>query len=48
MSSDLVRWGGWAGVVAAVMYTLAGILNLIAAQQSVSLNSFSDYLERFS
>ena len=44
MSSALVRWGGWAGVVATVMYMLAGILNLIAAQQSVSLSAFSDYL----
>lgn len=44
MSSDLVRWGGLAGVLAGVMFVLAGILNLIAAQQSVSLNSFSDYL----
>jgi hypothetical protein len=44
MSSDLVRWGGWAGVVAGVMFVLAGILNLIASQQRVSFNSFSDYL----
>lgn len=44
MSSCLVRWGGLAGVLAGVMFVLAGILNLIASQQRVSFNSFSDYL----
>ena len=44
MSSNLVRWGGLAGVLAGVMFVLAGILNLIASQQRVSFNSFSDYL----
>jgi hypothetical protein len=44
MSSDLVRWGGSAGVLAGVMFVLVGILNLIAPQQRVSFDSFSDYL----
>jgi hypothetical protein len=44
MSSDLVRWGGLAGVVAGVMFVLAGILILIAPPQRVSFNSFRDYL----
>ncbi len=43
MSSDLVRWGGWAGMVAAVTFVLAGLLILIAPPQRV-FNSFSDYL----
>jgi Co/Zn/Cd efflux system component len=44
MSSDLVRWGGLAGVVAGVMFVLAGILILIAPPQRASFNSFRDYL----
>jgi hypothetical protein len=43
MSSDLVRWGGGAGVATAVMFVLAGILILIAPPQRV-FNSFGDYL----
>jgi hypothetical protein len=35
MSSGIVRWGGWAGVVAAVMYLAAGTLILIAPLQRV-------------
>ena len=35
MSSGIVRWGGWAGVVAALTYVLAGILILIAPLQRV-------------
>jgi hypothetical protein len=46
MSSSIVRWGGWAGVVAAVMWVLSAILILLllATPQTVSFNSFSDYL----
>jgi len=45
MPPGIVRWGGWAGVVAAVLFTLARILLiLIAPPQRVSSNSFSDYL----
>ena len=44
MSSGIARWGGWAGMVAAVMFVFAGVgLILIAPPQSV-YNSFSDYL----
>ena len=43
MSSDLIRWGGLAGVLAGVMYVLTDILNLLAPQQRV-FDSFSDYL----
>jgi Co/Zn/Cd efflux system component len=44
MSSNVVRWGGLAGVVAAVMWVLTSILILLAAPQRVSFDSFSDYL----
>src|SRR5918993_3790009 len=44
MSSGIVRWGGWAGVVAAVLFVLAGILILIAPPQEAVFNSFGDYL----
>ena len=45
MPPGIVRWGGWAGVVAAVLFVLAGILLiLIAPPQRGSFNSFSDYL----
>ena len=44
MSSDLIRWGGLAGVLAGVMYVLADILGLLAPQQRV-FDSFSDYLQ---
>ncbi len=44
MSSNVVRWGGLAGVVAAVMWTLSAILILLAMPQRVSFDSFSDYL----
>ena len=43
MPSGIVRWGGWAGVVAAVMYVLAGILILIAPLQRV-FGSISEHL----
>jgi hypothetical protein len=43
MSSDMVRWGGLAGVAAGVMFMLSGILTLIAPPQRV-LGSFSDYM----
>ena len=43
MAWHLTRWGGWAGVVAAVMFVLAGILILTAPPQRF-FNSFSDYL----
>ena len=44
MSSDLIRWGGLAGVLAGVMYVLTDILGLLAPQQRV-FDSFSDYLQ---
>ena len=44
MSSGIVRWGGWAGVAAAVMWVLSAILIFLATPQRVSFNSFSDYL----
>src|ERR671910_2709674 len=45
MPPGIVRWGAWAGVVAAVLFVLAGILLIIIAPpQRVSFNSFSDYL----
>jgi hypothetical protein len=43
MSSGIVRWGGWAGVVAALTYVLAGILILIAPAQRV-FGSISEHL----
>ena len=43
MSPGIVRWGGWAGVLAGVIFVLAGILILIAPPQR-AFNSFSDYL----
>jgi hypothetical protein len=44
VSSDLIRWGGLAGVLAGVMYVLTDILSLLAPQQRV-FDSFSDYLQ---
>jgi hypothetical protein len=45
MPPGIVRWGAWAGVVATVLFVLAGILLiLIAPPQRGSSNSFSDYL----
>ena len=44
MSSNVVRWGGLAGVVAAVMWVLTAILILLATPQRVSFDSFNDYL----
>ena len=44
MSSGIVRWGGWAGVAAAVMWVLSAILIFLATPQRISFNSFSDYL----
>src|SRR5215203_3146743 len=45
MPPGIVRWDGWAGVVAAGLFMRAGILLiLIAPPQRVSANSFSDYL----
>jgi hypothetical protein len=43
MSSNMVRWGGLAGVVAAVMFVLTTILTQLAPPQRV-YDSFSDYL----
>jgi hypothetical protein len=43
ISSDMVRWGGLAGVAAGVMFGLSGILTFIAPPQRV-LGSFSYYL----
>ena len=42
MSSGIVRWGGWAGVVAALTYVLAGIIILVAPLQRV-LGSVSEH-----
>jgi hypothetical protein len=42
--SSLVRWGGAAGVAAAVMLVLVGILILVAPHQRGIFDSFSDYL----
>jgi hypothetical protein len=44
VSSNVVRRGGLAGVVAAVMWVLSAILILLATPQRVSFDSFSDYL----
>ena len=43
LSPGIVRWGGWAGVLAGVMFVPAGILILFASPQR-PFNSFSDYL----
>ena len=43
MSSGIARWGGWAGMVAAVTYLLAGIL-ILAAPPQRRFDSFSYYL----
>jgi hypothetical protein len=43
VASHPIRWGGLAGLVAAVMFALAGILVLVAPPQRV-FTSFSDYL----
>jgi len=43
MSSNLVRWGGLAALLAAVMYVGTGIVSLFAPQGPV-FTSFSDYL----
>ena len=44
MSPIVVRWGGLAGVVAAVMWVLTAILIFLATPQSDAFNSISDYL----
>jgi hypothetical protein len=44
VSSNLIRWGGLAGLLAGVMYVLADILGDLAPQQRV-FDSFSDYLQ---
>jgi hypothetical protein len=43
MSPEMVRWGGLAGLAAAVVFLLSGILTFIAAPQGVP-SFFSDYL----
>ena len=43
MPSNMVRWGGLAGVAAGVMFVLSGILTLIAPSQR-RLGSFGGYL----
>src|SRR5919112_788788 len=43
MSLGIVRWGGWAGVVAAIMYVLAGILILISPLQR-AFGSINEHL----
>ena len=42
--SNIVRWGGWAGVVAALMFVLAGVLILLLAPPTGAFDSPSDYL----
>lgn len=44
MASHVIRWGGLAGLVAGVMFLLAGILILIAPPQRGVFNSFGYYL----
>jgi hypothetical protein len=45
MSSDMVRWGGLAGVAAGAMFVLSGILTFIVAPPPQgALGSFSDYV----
>jgi hypothetical protein len=44
MAPHLIRWGGLAGLVAGVMFVLAGIFILIAPPQGGVFNSFGDYL----
>jgi Co/Zn/Cd efflux system component len=43
MSSGIIRWGGWAGMVVTLTYVLAGILILIASLQRV-FSSISEHL----
>jgi hypothetical protein len=43
MSSNMVRWGGLAGLAAAVVFLLSGILTFISPPQGVP-SSFSDYV----
>src|SRR5215213_10594494 len=43
MSSDMVRWGGLAGLAAGVVFLLSGILTLIAPPQMIA-GSLSYYL----
>ena len=43
ISSGMVRWGGLAGLAAAVVFLLSGILTFVAPPQGVP-SSFSDYL----
>ena len=45
MSSNMVRWGGLAGVVAALMFVLTTILTQLAPLQRV-FDSISDYLHQ--
>jgi hypothetical protein len=44
MSSSMVRWGGLAGLAAAVVFLVASIVNLISPYQRGVFDSFSDYL----
>jgi hypothetical protein len=44
MASKVVRWGGLAGVVAAVAWVLSAIVVFLATPQRIFFNSFSDYL----
>jgi hypothetical protein len=44
MSSEMVRWGGLAGLTSAVMFVVAAIVNLISPYQRGVFDSFSDYL----
>ena len=43
MSSGMVRWGGLAGLAAAVVFLVSGILTFIVPPEGVP-TSFSDYL----
>ena len=44
MSSQMVRWGGLAGLTAAVVFLVAAIVNLISPYQRGTFDSLSDYL----
>jgi hypothetical protein len=43
VASQLIRWGGVAGLVAGGMFVLAGILILTASPQGAGFDSFSGY-----
>jgi len=48
MTSDVVKWGGLAGVLAGAMFVTSTIVILLAPQKRGTSNSFSDYCSRSS